>query len=95
MTAPEPWSIQRIADALGNPTLAQRFIGEINKAPAHDVMHVFAKWQGRAERLGETKATMEEARAAEVAGEAIPGERVDITEKVQAAADRYRARGAA
>ncbi|MFD0405572.1 hypothetical protein [Kitasatospora sp. NPDC127116] len=95
MTAHQPWSIERIAAALGNPTLAQRFLGEINKAPAYRVMEVFAKWQGVAERLEETAARVEEARAAEAAGLPIPGEWVDVTEEVQAEAARIRARGAA
>ncbi|MGW6912553.1 hypothetical protein ACWGB8_01825 [Kitasatospora sp. NPDC054939] len=95
MTARQPWTIELIADALGNPTLAKRFIGEINKAPAHLVMDTFAKWQGIAERLSEAMVRVEEARAAQEAGEPIPGEWFDITEETQATASRLRSRGAA
>jgi hypothetical protein len=95
MTAHQPWSIERIAAALGNPTLAQRFLGEINKAPAYRVMDVFAKWQGVAERLEETAVRIGEARVAEAAGLPIPGEWEDITEEVQAKAAQVRSRGAA
>jgi hypothetical protein len=95
MTAEQPWTIERITEALGSPDLAQRFLGEINKAPAYRVMDVFAKWQGIAERLGEARARIGDARAAVEAGGPVPGEWTDITEETMAAADRIRARGAA
>ncbi|MEU5777760.1 hypothetical protein ABZ819_31210 [Streptomyces venezuelae] len=41
----QPWTIESIRDALGNPLLAQRFLSEINKAPAHELLGVFAKWE--------------------------------------------------
>ena len=40
-----PWTIESIRDALGNPALAQRFLGEINRAPAHQLLAVFARWE--------------------------------------------------
>uniref|UniRef100_UPI0030E33DD3 hypothetical protein n=1 Tax=Streptomyces tubercidicus TaxID=47759 RepID=UPI0030E33DD3 len=96
--ADKPWTIETIRDALGSTTLASRFIGEINKAPAHEVLAVFAKWQGVAER---TLAAAERARQlaeADDRGEELPGQWVDRTDAVLAAADRIRSgsrRGAA
>ncbi|MFJ8474186.1 hypothetical protein [Kitasatospora sp. NPDC094011] len=102
MTAHQPWSIERIATALDNPALVQRFLGEINRAPVEsadpdvpDFLQVFGKWQSVAERLDATRQQTDEAKAAEATGEPIPGERIDVAEKVQDAAARHRARGAA
>ncbi|MFP3986917.1 hypothetical protein U9R90_05320 [Streptomyces sp. E11-3] len=91
----EPWTIERIRDALGNPTLAQRFLSEINKAPAHELLQVFAKWERIAK---DTFAAVERGRevaAAEARGEEPPGEWIDVTDRVLADAARIRARGAA
>jgi hypothetical protein len=33
----QPWTIESIRDALGNPALAQRFLAEINRAPAYEL----------------------------------------------------------
>ncbi len=41
----QAWTIESICEALGNPTLSQRFLGEINRAPAHELLTVFAKWR--------------------------------------------------
>jgi hypothetical protein len=95
MTAPQPWSIERVANALGNPALAQRFISEIHKVRFDGTQAVFAKWQAMAERLEATRAQIEQDHAVVVAGGTIPGEQIDVTEKIQAAAARHRARGAA
>lgn len=91
----QPWTIQRIADALGNPTLAQRFLGEINRAPAHELLQVFAKWQGIAERSLQAAERGREIAAAEARGEEPPGEWIDVTERVLTEAARNRSRGAA
>lgn len=91
----QPWTIQRIADALGNPTLASRFLGEINRAPAHQLLQVFARWERIAK---DTLAAVERGRdiaAAEARGEQPAGEWIDGTERVLADAARIRARGAA
>ncbi|MFE1791888.1 hypothetical protein ACFW7J_26435 [Streptomyces sp. NPDC059525] len=77
-----PWTIERICEALGSPDLAQRFLGEINRAPAHELLGVFAKWQGIA---ATTLSTVERAR--ELAqhddrGEELPGEWVDATARL-------------
>ncbi|MCX5336915.1 hypothetical protein [Streptomyces sp. NBC_00140] len=91
----QPWTIERISDALGNPTLAQRFIGEINRAPAHQLLAVFARWERVAK---DTLAAVERGRelaAYDARGEEPPGEWIDVTDRVLAEAERIRARGAA
>ncbi|MBF6045971.1 hypothetical protein GO001_12145 [Streptomyces sp. NRRL B-1677] len=91
----QSWTIESICEALGSPVLSQRFLGEINRAPAHELLTVFAKWRtiaagvsGAVER-GRTLAETEEA-----TGE-IPGDWVDMTERIQAEAAAARGRGAA
>ncbi|MFD4596771.1 hypothetical protein ACFWPQ_01935 [Streptomyces sp. NPDC058464] len=91
----QPWTIESIRDALGNPTLAQRFLGEINRAPAHQLLHVFAKWQGIAQRSIEAANRGREIAAAEQRGEEPPGQWTDVTERVLAEAARNRTQGAA
>lgn len=91
----EPWTIESIRDALGNSALAQRFLGEINRAPAHELLHVFAKWERIAK---DTLAAVERGReiaAAEARGEQPAGEWIDVTDRVLADAERIRTRGAA
>ena len=91
----EPWTIERISAALGNPALASRFLSEINRAPAHQLLHVFAKWQGIAERSIEAGRRGREIAEAEARGEEPPGQWTDITDRVLAEAARNRAQGAA
>ncbi|MEV6781202.1 hypothetical protein [Streptomyces sp. NPDC051098] len=93
MSGQEPWTIERICDALGHPTLSQRFIAEINKAPAHELLTVFATWQQRAIDLRDAAERGHTLAAADAAGEEAPGTWIDITDQVQTAAAR--ARGAA
>ncbi|MGW8330567.1 hypothetical protein ACWGLE_22065 [Streptomyces sp. NPDC055897] len=91
----EPWTIERIRDALGNPALSQRFLGEINRAPAHELLAVFARWERIAK---DTLAAVERGReiaAAEARGEEPAGEWIDGTARLREAADRIRSRGAA
>ena len=91
----QPWTIERICDALGNPTLAQRFLSEINRAPAHQLLGVFARWERIAK---DTLAAVERGRelaAYDARGEEPPGEWLDVTDRVLAEAERIRARGAA
>lgn len=91
----QPWTIESICDALGNPTLASRFLGEINRAPAHQLLAVFARWERIAK---DTLAAVERGRelaAAEARGEEPPGEWSDVTDRVLAEAELIRARGAA
>ncbi|MEV0222256.1 hypothetical protein [Streptomyces sp. NPDC050704] len=90
-----PWTIERISDALGNPTLAQRFLGEINRAPAHQLLTVFAKWERIAKN---TLAAFENSReivAAVQRGEEPSGEWIDGTDRLQQAAERIASQGAA
>lgn len=91
----EPWTIERIRDALGNPALAQRFLGEINRAPAHQLLGVFAKWERIAK---DTLSAVDRGRriaADEARGEEPSGEWIDATDRVLADAERIRTRGAA
>jgi hypothetical protein len=91
----QQWTIERISEALGNPTLSQRFISEINRAPAHQLLAVFARWERIAK---DTLAAVERGRqivAAEARGEEPPGEWINGGERVQAIAARVRSQGAA
>jgi hypothetical protein len=91
----QPWTIESIRDALGNPALAQRFLSEINRAPAHQLLSVFAKWERIAKN---TLAAFENSReivAAVQRGEEPPGDWIDGTERLQQAAERIRSQGAA
>jgi hypothetical protein len=95
MSDQQPWTIERICDALGNPTLAQRFLAEINKAPAHELLQVFARWERIAKN---TLAAFENSReivAAVQRGEDPPGDWIDGTERLRQAAERIGAQGAA
>jgi hypothetical protein len=91
----QPWTIQRIADALGNPTLAQRFLSEINRAPAHQLLQVFAKWEQIAKNTLAAFEDSHEIVAAVQRGEEPPGDWIDGTERLRQAAERIRAQGAA
>jgi hypothetical protein len=91
----DAWTIESIRDALGNPTLAQRFLGEINRAPAHQLLGVFAKWERIAK---DTLAAVERGRELaeyDARGEELPGEWIDVTDRLLADAERIRTRGAA
>ncbi|KOG70490.1 MULTISPECIES: hypothetical protein [Streptomyces] len=91
----QPWTIESIRDALGNPALAQRFLSEINRAPAHELLQVFARWERIAK---DTVAAVQRGRdiaAAEARGERPTGDWSDATDRVLADADRIRTRGAA
>lgn len=89
------WTIESIRDALGDPDLAQRFLGEINRAPAHQLLPVFAKWERIAKDSIAAVARGRQLAVYDERGETPPGEWVDRTERVLADADRIRARGAA
>lgn len=91
----EPWTIERIHEALGSPVLAQQFLSEINKAPAHLLLSTFAKWARIAK---DTQAAVERGRqlaSYDARGEEPPGEWVDMTDRVRQEAARIRSRGAA
>lgn len=77
-----PWTIERICEALGSPDLAQRFLGEINRAPAHELLGIFAKWQQIATT---TLTAVDRARnlaAFDERGEELPGDWVDATHRI-------------
>lgn len=91
----QSWTIESIRDALGNPALAQRFLGEINRAPAHQLLAVFAKWERIAKDTLAAVARGRDLAAAEARGEEPAGHWVDGTDRVLDDAERIRARGAA
>ncbi|MFF9705385.1 hypothetical protein ACF1FE_30065 [Streptomyces griseofuscus] len=91
----QPWTITSIRDALGTPALAQRFLAEINRAPAHELLAVFAKWERIAK---DVVAAVDRGRgiaAAEARGDEPSDHWVDATDRVLADAERIRTRGAA
>ncbi|MCF6524078.1 hypothetical protein [Streptomyces sp. JJ36] len=90
-----PWTIERIHDALAAPALAQRFLAEINKAPAHELLTTFAKWERIARDTQAALDRADEVIEYDARGEEPPGEWVDGTRRIQEAADRIRAQGAA
>lgn len=91
----QTWTIESICDALGAPELASRFLGEINKAPAHLLLTVFAKWERIARDTAVAVALGCDLAAYDQRGEPLPGEWIDRTERVMADAEHIRARGAA
>lgn len=91
----QAWTIESIRDALGSPVLAQRFLGEINRAPAHQLLAVFAKWERIAKDTSAAAARGRDLIAYDQRGEQPPGEWTDRTDRVFADAERIRARGAA
>lgn len=92
----QTWTIESIRDALGNPATVQRFLGEINRAPAHQLLTVFAKWQRIAEDVSTAAARARDLAPYAEAGQPLPGQWIDRTDQVHAEADRIRAaRGAA
>lgn len=91
----QPWTIERISDALGNPALAQRFLSEINRAPAHELLAVFARWERIAKDMMAAVERGREITAAEARGEEPRGEWIDGTERLQRVASRIQSQGAA
>lgn len=91
----QPWTIESISDALDNPALAQRFLSEINRAPAHQLLAVFAKWEQLAKNALAAFEGSREIVAAVQRGEEPPGDWIDGTDRLQQAAERIGAQGAA
>lgn len=90
-----PWTIERIGEALGSPRVTQRFLRELNRATADNLLDVFTRWQTIAE---DTLAAIERGReitAAEAQGEEPPGEWIDVTDLILEEAARIRSQGAA
>ncbi|WP_033321359.1 hypothetical protein [Streptomyces yerevanensis] len=89
------WTIETICDALVGPAAKQQFLGEINRVPVHEIVTVFAKWQQIASDItAAVERGRELARAEAETGE-IPGEWIDVTDRIQAEASAARARGVA
>ncbi|MET8168529.1 hypothetical protein ABZT34_30480 [Streptomyces sp. NPDC005329] len=91
----EPWTIESIRNALGNPVLAQAFLGEINRAPAHELLGVFARWERIAKDTLAAAERGQQIAAAHGRGEDPTAEWADATDQVLEAAERIRSRGAA
>ncbi|MFD1832803.1 hypothetical protein ACFSJS_24620 [Streptomyces desertarenae] len=94
----EQWTIETIREALGAPSLAQRFLSEINRAPAHELLTVFAKWERIAKNMQVAFVEADEVTAAEARGEEPSGVWIDggeRVERIRQAADRNPTRGAA
>lgn len=77
-----PWTIERIRDALGSPDLAQRFIGEINRTPAHELLGVFAKWERIAKNTLHAVERARDLAEYDDRGEQFPGQWVDATHRI-------------
>lgn len=91
----QAWTIESIRDALGNPALAQRFLAEINRAPAHQLLAVFARWERIAKDTLAAVARGRDLAAAHARGEDPTADWPDATERVLADAEHIRTRGAA
>jgi hypothetical protein len=78
----EPWTIERISEALGSPAIRKVFLAQINKAPVYELTSVAAKWQGIAQRTLATATRIREADAAEQAGEPVPGDWIDAADRL-------------
>ncbi|MGW1745776.1 hypothetical protein ACWCRD_09195 [Streptomyces sp. NPDC002092] len=89
------WTIDSICEALGSPAAKQRFLGEINRAPVHEIVNLFAKWQRIAAGLSAAGEHGRELARVETETGEIPGEWIDVTDRVQAEAAAARARGVA
>ncbi|MFH8785302.1 hypothetical protein [Streptomyces roseoverticillatus] len=94
MTA-KRWTIETICDALGSPPAKQRFLSEINRAPVHEIVTVFAKWQQIAEDISAAVERGRELARVEAETGEVPGEWIDVTDRIQAEAAAARSRGAA
>lgn len=90
----QAWTIESISNALGNPAVVQRFLSEINRAPAPSLLNVFAKWQRIAEQTSAAAARARDLAPYAERGEALPGEWIDATDRVMGEA-RSGHRGAA
>lgn len=82
MSDSEPWTIERISDALGSPGVRKTFLAQINKAPVYELSNVAAKWQGIAERTLATAERIRADHAAVQAGRPIPGEWIDGSHRI-------------
>lgn len=95
MSNDAPWTIERIRDALADPDLVARFLAEINTAPAHQLLTVFAKWERIAKSIEESFDDTDVIVEAVRRGEDPPGVWIDGTERLQQIEEGIRSRGAA
>ncbi|GGR00992.1 hypothetical protein [Kitasatospora griseola] len=79
----EPWTIERISESLGAPAVRHRFLAEINRAPAHELLAVFAHWQGIADSLQASAQRGQDLLEQSGPDGELPGEWIDVTEKVR------------
>jgi hypothetical protein len=86
----QTWTIERICEELGNPTVAQRFLSEINRAPGPTFLTVFAKWQKIAETTLNAASQARELAPYDERGEQLPGTWIDATDRVHTEADASR-----
>lgn len=82
MSDTDPWTIERISDALGSPGVRKVFLAQINKAPLYELPNVAAKWQNIAARTLATAERIREAHAEEQAGRPVPGEWIDGSHRI-------------
>lgn len=78
----EPWTIERISDALGSPDIRKIFLAQINRAPLYDLPNVAAKWQSIAARTIRTAERIRVDHAEIEAGRPMPGEWVDASHRI-------------
>ncbi|MFJ8583656.1 hypothetical protein ACIRD2_03210 [Streptomyces sp. NPDC093595] len=91
----EPWTIERICDVLAAPSLTQRFLAEINRAPAHELLSTFARWERIAKNMLHADQGSQQIVEHLQLGEEPPGEWIDGNERLDREADQSRSRGAA
>lgn len=89
------WTIESICEALGAPTAKQRFLAEINRAPVHEIVSVFAKWQTVASAMVDAADRGRELARIEAETGEMPGEWIDVTDRIREEAAAARTRGVA
>ncbi|MFD9631700.1 hypothetical protein [Streptomyces violascens] len=91
----QTWTIESICEALGSPAAKQRFLGEINRAQVHEIVTVFAKWQAIAAGMAVAAERGRELARIEAETGEMPGEWIDVTDRIRKEATAARTRGVA
>ncbi|WP_411121303.1 hypothetical protein [Streptomyces sp. x-19] len=91
----QTWTIESICEALGSPSAKQRFLSEINRASVHEIVTVFAKWQAIAAGMAAAAERGRELARIEAETGNVPGEWIDVTDRIRAEAATARSRGVA
>lgn len=86
----EPWTIERICEVLGSPSLTQRFLSEINRAPAHELLATFARWERIAKNMIDAQEDDQQIIDHLQRGEEPPGEWLDGNARLEAAVNQSR-----